>query len=162
MPTGVEAGFTSTARRLIPDFDRVRRRRPGVRGSSDPASARATIPIDSTSKPLLSRNVVGRVVGTDLKEGARLFSSHWDHFGRNEAGVFHGALDNAAGSPASDGARTSLPASPRRFDPVHGNDGGGVRASARSSMPRIPHPLEKTVANVDMDIPNPWGRTRSW
>ncbi|MFO0738413.1 MAG: M20/M25/M40 family metallo-hydrolase [Labilithrix sp.] len=163
---GVEGWIhESTARRLIPDFDRVKAaaRRPGFRPI--PLSARATISIDSTSKPLLSRNVVGRVVGTDLKEEHVVFSSHWDHFGRNEAGVFHGALDNAAGVAwllETARAFTSLPALPRRsilFMATTAEESGLLGAKFYAAHPL--YPLEKTVANVNMDIPNPWGRTRS-
>src|SRR3712207_8494775 len=47
----------------------------------------------------LFRSVVARLAGSDpgLRDEHVVYSAHWDHLGRDEKGIFHGALDNASG-----------------------------------------------------------------
>src|SRR2546425_925768 len=59
--------------------------------------------IVSKVRPFSSRNVVGKVAGSDpnLKDQAIIYTAHYDHLGihRNEPGdnIYNGAADNATG-----------------------------------------------------------------
>jgi Zn-dependent M28 family amino/carboxypeptidase len=155
----------STARKLIPDFDALKAAaaRPDFRPV--PLPHHASFEISNQRRHFVSRNVLGRVVGTDLKDEVLVYSAHWDHFGKNETGIFHGALDNAAGIAwllETARAFTSLPSPPRRsllFMATTAEESGLIGAKYYAEHPL--YPLEKTVANINLDIPNPWGRTKS-
>lgn len=155
----------SVARRLIPNFDQVKAA--ARRSDFQPfaLSERASFSIENTSKSFRSRNVVGRLAGGDRKTEHVIYSAHWDHFGRNEKGIFHGALDNAAGVAwllETARAFTALPEPPRRsmlFLATTAEESGLLGGKYYGEHPL--YPLETTVANVNLDIPNPWGRTKS-
>ncbi|PYQ69230.1 MAG: hypothetical protein DMG04_29185 [Acidobacteria bacterium] len=46
-----------------------------------------------------SQNVAGRLPGADarLRSEYVVYTAHWDHFGKNSDGIFHGAEDDALG-----------------------------------------------------------------
>lgn len=155
----------NVARRLIPNFDEAK----ATARTSDfrpfPLTERASFVIENTSHDFISRNVIGRVVGTDLKDEHVIYSAHWDHFGKNEKGTFHGALDNAAGVAwllETARAFTSLAAPPRRsvlFLATTAEESGLIGGKYYGEHPL--YPLRQTVANINLDIPNPWGHTKS-
>ncbi|HEU0014651.1 MAG TPA: M28 family peptidase [Longimicrobium sp.] len=126
--------------------------------------------IRNAVRRVTSRNVVARIPGADpaLREQAVLFSSHWDSFGvgRPIAGdsIYNGALDDASGVAwmlAVAGAYRAMPA-PRRtlvFVAFTAEEQGLLGARWYATHPVVP--MERTVANLNMDAMNPWGRTRS-
>src|SRR5437764_1824240 len=65
--------------------------------------AKANFDLKQTVRPFKSRNVIGRIDGSDakLKDEWVLYSAHWDHLGRHEEvkgdQIFNGAADNASG-----------------------------------------------------------------
>jgi len=135
-----------------------------------PLDATATLKIRQTLRRIDSRNVVARIDGSDpaLKEEVVLCTAHWDHFGRNDAlvgdKIFNGALDNASGVAAMlevAKAFTRLKTPPKRsilFIATTGEERGLLGAKHYAAHPLVP--LERTVANLNIDIINVYGRTR--
>jgi Zn-dependent M28 family amino/carboxypeptidase len=133
--------------------------------------ARATAEVHVESRPVRSRNVVARLVGSDpqRREECVILSAHWDHLGRDpkRSGhqVFSGALDNASGVAwllEIAEAFSKLPRAPSRsvlFMAVTAEEYGLLGSRYYASHPL--YPLDRTLANVNMDVMNPWGRTRA-
>ncbi|HEX6134614.1 MAG TPA: M28 family peptidase [Longimicrobiales bacterium] len=114
-----------------------------------------------------SRNVVAKLEGAERPDEYVIYTAHWDHLGKNEAmagdNIYNGALDNASGTATLleiAEAFTRLPEPPDRsilFLAVTAEERGllGARYYAENPL----YPLEKTVANINMDGINQWGRT---
>jgi Zn-dependent M28 family amino/carboxypeptidase len=118
-----------------------------------------------------SKNVVALLPGSDpkLKDEFVIYSSHWDHLGRNPNlpgdQIYNGAADNAAGVAVLlelAQAYQALPAAqrPKRsilFLSVTAEEKGllGSRYYAQEPL----YPLAKTVANINMDGANQFGPT---
>src|SRR6476646_8277595 len=68
-----------------------------------PLGVTATVKLENTLRTIDSRNVVGKLEGTDpaLKNEYVIYTAHWDHFGIGEKingdSIYNGALDNASG-----------------------------------------------------------------
>src|SRR3982750_171604 len=113
-----------------------------------------------------SRNVIAKLEGSDpkLKDEYVVYTAHWDHFGKNADGIFHGAEDDALGCAAlveMARAYTKLAAPPRRsilFLAVTSEEQGLLGSEYYAKMPI--YPLAKTVANINMDSWNVHGRTK--
>lgn len=132
--------------------------------------ARADFEITNTLRRIESRNVVGALVGTDpkLREEWIVYTAHWDHLGRDDTRdgdqIFNGALDNATGTAGLIQLAQAFGGRPERtprsllFVALTAEEQGllGARYYALNPL----HPLRKTVANLNMDGLNPWGRTR--
>jgi len=115
-----------------------------------------------------SRNVVARLEGTEAADEVVLYMGHWDHLGTQEGvegdNIFNGAYDNATGTAGLielARAFSSLDPKPRRsvvFLAVTAEEQGllGSRFYAQNAL----FPVAKTVAAVNMDGLNVWGRTR--
>ncbi len=115
-----------------------------------------------------SKNVAARVEGTDAGDEVILYMAHWDHLGTQEGlegdNIFNGAFDNATGTAGLlelARAFSTLDPKPRRsvvFLAVTAEEQGllGSRFYARNPL----YPLAKTVAAINMDGLNVWGRTR--
>jgi Zn-dependent M28 family amino/carboxypeptidase len=115
-----------------------------------------------------SRNVVARLAGTEAPDESVVYMAHWDHLGTLPGlegdNIFNGAYDNAtgiAGLLELGRAFSSLESKPRRsllFLAVTAEEQGllGSRYYAENPL----YPPEKTVAAINMDGLNVWGRTR--
>ena len=98
-----------------------------------------------------------------------LYSAHWDAFGVGRPiggdSIYNGALDDASGVAwllASARAFAALPRAPRRtllFAAFTAEESGLLGARWYAQHP--PYPLERTLADVNMDIMNPWGRAHA-
>ncbi len=131
---------------------------------------KANITVKNTLREIDSANVVGKVEGSDpvLKNEYIVYSAHWDHLGRDPklAGdqIFNGALDNASGTGAMleiAEAFTKLATPPKRsilFLSVTAEEKGLLGAKYYAENPL--YPLNKTLANINMDGANQWGRTK--
>ncbi len=131
--------------------------------------ARASFTVSNTTRKVKSRNVIAKLEGSDpaLKNEYVIYTAHWDHLGRDpqKSGdqIFNGALDNASGTAALlelAQAYTKLPAPPRRsilFLAVTAEEKGLLGSRWYASNPL--YPLTRTVANINMDGVNQWGRT---
>jgi Zn-dependent M28 family amino/carboxypeptidase len=97
-----------------------------------------------------------------------IYTAHWDHLGRDASlegdQIFNGARDNASGTAAlleiaeAFKAMTTPPARSLVFLAVTAEEKGllGAKHYARNPL----YPIDRTVANINMDALNPHGRTR--
>jgi Zn-dependent M28 family amino/carboxypeptidase len=111
--------------------------------------------------PLESRNVMGRLAGSDPKLAQEyvVFTAHVDHLGicrpAEDDTICHGAWDNASGTSAVlEVARafSSLPRAPRRsilFVFVTGEEKGLLGSDYFAHFPTVP--IESIVADVNID-----------
>ena len=135
-----------------------------------PLNARADLSVSNTLRTVRSKNVVARLEGSDpkLRDECVIYTAHWDHLGRDPAlkgdQIFNGAADNASGTAALleiARAFTKVDPAPRRsvvFLAVTAEEKGLLGAKYYASHPL--YPLEKTLANLNMDVINLWGKTR--
>jgi len=136
-------------------------------------NARVHFTIDNRWRDIESHNVAGKLAGSDpqLRGQYVLYSAHWDHFGwdRRLPGskhdqIYHGAHDNASGVAALlELARAfeALSRPPRRsilFLATTGEERGLLGARYYALHPL--YPLRDTVADINMDGIQSWGRTR--
>jgi Zn-dependent M28 family amino/carboxypeptidase len=148
------------------DFDALKKQAATRDFKPVPLGVTASMKIDNTLRTIDSRNVIGRLDGADqkLKDEFVVYTAHWDHFGKNADGIFHGAEDDALGCAAlveMARAYTKLAAPPRRsilFLAVTSEEQGLLGSEYYAKMPI--YPLAKTVANINMDSWNVHGRTR--
>ncbi len=133
--------------------------------------AKANFNLKVTARDVESHNVIGKIEGSDpkLRDEYVVYSAHWDAFGRDEKltgdKIRNGALDNASGiAEMLETARafTRLKQPPKRsmlFLAVTAEESGLLGAKYYAANP--PYPLERTLADINMDMMNLWGRTRS-
>jgi Zn-dependent M28 family amino/carboxypeptidase len=135
-----------------------------------PLGASASITVTTQVREVQSRNVVAKLEGSDpaLRDEWVIYTAHWDHLGMDSLhggdAVFNGALDNASGTATLleiAGAMAKVPQrTPRSqlFIALTAEEQGLLGAKWYAENPL--YPLEKTVANINMDGINQWGRTR--
>ncbi len=172
---GIEAWITSErARQLFTasgqDFDTLKKA--ATRRDFKPVTldARANFDLKNTLRTIDSRNVIAKIEGSDarLKNEYVIYTAHWDHLGRdpkiNGDGIFNGALDNASGTAGLleiAEAFTKMLPKPKRtilFLAVTAEEKGLLGAKYYATNPL--YPLNKTLANINMDGVNQWGKTR--
>ena len=117
----------------------------------------------------LSHNVIAKITGTTKPDEYVVYTAHWDHLGigkPDERGdsIYNGALDNASGTAALiELARTfkSLKSKPERsiiFLSVTAEEQGLLGSEYYTKHPV--YPLNKTIANINMDELNANGKTK--
>jgi Zn-dependent M28 family amino/carboxypeptidase len=147
------------------DFDALKRLAATREFAPVPLGATASMTIHNTLRTIDSQNVLAKLDGSDpkLKDEYVVYTAHWDHFGKNKEGIFHGAEDDALGCASLiEVARafTKLPAPPRRsilFLAVTAEEQGLLGSQYYSVTPI--HPLAKTAADINLDSWNVHGRT---
>jgi Zn-dependent M28 family amino/carboxypeptidase len=152
------------------DFDALKKAAVTKAFKPVPLNAKANFNIKNTLREINSNNVVARIEGSDaaLKNEYVVYTAHWDHLGRDPKlpgdQIYNGALDNASGTAALleiAEAFTKLPAPPKRsilFLAVTAEEKGLLGAKYYAETPL--YPLNKTLANINMDGVNQWGRTK--
>ncbi len=163
-----------TARRPVRG-GRARLRRPQGLGPSPRTSgrSRSARPRGSSSKCALrdvrSRNVLARLEGSDpgRKDEHVIYTAHWDHLGMDTSlkgdQTFNGAADNASGVAALLEIARAFgrlrPPPPRSilFLAVTAEEKGLLGAKFYAEHPL--YPLDRTLADINMDVINLWGRT---
>ena len=132
--------------------------------------AKANISIKQTVRSFKSHNVLGKLEGSDpkLKDEWVVYTAHWDHLGRHldlpGDQIFNGAIDNASGVASViqlGAAFTKLNPPPKRsvlFMATTAEEAGLLGAKFYAEHPL--YPLEKTLADINIDTVNPWGKTR--
>jgi Zn-dependent M28 family amino/carboxypeptidase len=133
--------------------------------------AHAKLTIESTIRRIDSKNVVAKLEGSDprLKDEYVIYTAHWDHFGISLPDakgdkIYNGALDNASGCASVleiAKAFKALPKPPARsilFLFVTAEEKGLIGSKYYAENPL--YPLAKTVANINIDGVNQWGRTK--
>ncbi len=133
-----------------------------------PLNAKATFTVTNKWREISSRNVVGKLDGSDpkLKDEVIMYTAHWDHLGRNPNlqgdQIYNGAMDNASGTAALlELAEAFTKTRPKRsvvFLSVTAEEKGLL--GARHYAANVLYPLEHTIANINIDGVNTWGRTR--
>ena len=131
----------------------------------------ASFTVASELRFFKSPNIVARLDGSDPARRAEwvIYSAHWDHLGRTEtpggeARIYHGAIDNASGvATLLELARayTTLDPAPLcslLFMAPTAEESGLLGARYYATQPL--YPLAKTLANINIDGVNPWGKTR--
>ncbi|WP_194774330.1 M28 family metallopeptidase [Pararhodonellum marinum] len=126
--------------------------------------ASTTVQVEATYD--VSQNIIGMVKGENRPDEYIIYTAHWDHLGigkPDEKGdtIYNGALDNASGTAAllelarvfKDG-----PAPERTvvFLAVTAEEQGLWGSAYYAQNPVFPK--EKTVANINMDGINPYGK----
>jgi Zn-dependent M28 family amino/carboxypeptidase len=170
VPGWIEA---SQARSLLQaagyDLDALRAR--AVQADFHPVSLpiQARFRVQNHWRELHSSNVLGRIPGSDpaLRDEAVIYTAHWDHFGRDEhrSGdkVFHGAVDNASGVAGmleiaqAYGLAQPPPKRSIVFIATTAEERNQLGARWYVRHPLVP--LDRTVADINIDGLNPLGRS---
>jgi Zn-dependent M28 family amino/carboxypeptidase len=133
-------------------------------------NAKANFAIKQNVRSFKSHNVVGKIDGSDpkLKDEWVIYSAHWDHLGRHPElqgdQIFNGALDNASGVGTlltiANGYTKAKPAPKRSIliMATTAEEAGLLGAKYYAENPL--YPLEKTLADINMDGVNPLGKSR--
>jgi Zn-dependent M28 family amino/carboxypeptidase len=148
------------------DFDELKKQAATREFKPVPLGVTASMTIKNSLRTIDSRNVLAKLEGADpkLKDEYVVYTAHWDHFGKNAEGIFHGAEDDALGCAAlieMGRAFTKLSVPPRRsilFMAVTAEEQGLLGSQYYSVTPI--YPLAKTAADINMDSWNVHGRTK--
>ena len=152
------------------DFDALKKQAATRDFKPVPLGVTASITLRNKLRTIDSRNVVGRLEGSDpkLKDQYVVYTAHWDHLGVGPAvngdRIYNGAKDNAVGVGGLieiARAYTKLPAPPKRsilFMSVTAEEQGLLGSQYYSIAPI--YPLAETLADINMDGMNVHGRTR--
>lgn len=150
------------------DFDELKKAALRKDFQPVPLRAKASFKVSNTIREVNSRNVIAKLAGAGMTDEYVVYTAHWDHMGRDESlegdQIFNGAVDNAAGTACLleiAKAFTRLPAKPKRtilFAAVTAEEQGLL--GAKHYMENPLYPLNKTLANINIDGFNQWGRTR--
>jgi len=135
-----------------------------------PLGAKARFSLRTRLREVRSHNIIARLLGSDPRRRDEyvVLTAHWDHLGRDPKlkgdSIYNGAFDNATGVAALlevAEAAASLKRRPDRtllFLAVTAEEKGLLGAAHYAARPL--YPIERTVANLNVDGMNPWGRTR--
>jgi Zn-dependent M28 family amino/carboxypeptidase len=153
------------------DFDALKKQATTREFKPVPLGLKASMAIRNARRTVDSRNVIARLDGSDpvLKNEYVIYTAHWDHFGigapdKKGDKIYNGALDNASGvAQLLETARafTLVQPQPKRsivFIAVTAEEQGLLGSEYYAVTPI--YPLAKTLANLNVDEVNPWGRTK--
>jgi Zn-dependent M28 family amino/carboxypeptidase len=133
-------------------------------------NAKANIEIKQALRSFKSHNVIGKFEGADpnLKDEYIIYTAHWDHLGKHPElqgdQIFNGAVDNASGDAAVIALASAFPKAdpaPRRsilFMCTTAEEAGLLGAKWYAEHPL--YPLAKTLADINIDSMNVWGKAR--
>ncbi|WP_230981341.1 M28 family metallopeptidase [Echinicola salinicaeni] len=115
-----------------------------------------------------SKNVIAKLEGSAKPDEYIIYTAHWDHIGVGEPdtegdSIFNGALDNASGTAAlleiSEAfARGEKPERTILFLAVTAEEQGLLGSAYYTEQPI--YPISKTLANINIDGINPYGRMK--
>jgi Zn-dependent M28 family amino/carboxypeptidase len=149
------------------DFDELRSSasRRGFRATA--TGVRVQARVESRSREVETRNVVGMIRGTERPGEIITLTSHFDHFGVGEPvdgdSIYNGAYDNASGTALlmemarAIGEAGVQPARSLLFIATAAEEQGLVGAGWYVQSPLFP--LYSTVAEINVDGANLWGET---
>jgi Zn-dependent M28 family amino/carboxypeptidase len=129
--------------------------------------AQVSFQLQQQFREVQSRNVIAKLEGGARADEYVVYTAHWDHLGIGPAvdgdSIYSGALDNASGTATIleiAAAFTKLDHRPDRsilFLAVTAEERGLLGAKYYAENPL--YPLAQTVANINVDGVNQWGRT---
>jgi Zn-dependent M28 family amino/carboxypeptidase len=153
------------------DFDALKKQATTRDFKPVPLGLKASLAVKNTLRTIDSRNVLAKLDGSDpqLKDEFVVYTAHWDHFGigvpdKTGDKIYNGALDNASGVSAMleiARAFTHIKPAPKRsilFVAVTAEEQGLLGSLYYAVTPV--YPLAKTLANINIDGINQWGRTK--
>lgn len=133
-----------------------------------PLNVTTSVGIHNTFRKSTSNNVIAKLEGSKRPDEVIIYTAHWDHLGIGEPvegdSIYNGAIDNAAGVSALfelAKAFKAAKASPERsivFLAVTAEEEGLLGSAYYAQHPI--YPLNKTVANLNMDAFSPLGATK--
>ena len=129
---------------------------------------RAFMSVETTVRLSSSQNVIAAIPGSARPDETIIYTAHWDHLGMvadmEGDNIWNGAVDNATGTSALLALaelHLKRPAPPERtvvFLAVTAEESGLLGSQWYVENPV--YPIETTVANINMDALNTWGRVR--
>ena len=137
-----------------------------------PLGLTASMSFKQTLRTVASHTVIAKITGADpaLKNEYVVYTAHWDHFGVgapvNGDKIYNGARDNASGTAMLlEFAREfkKVTPAPRRtilLLAVTSEEQGLLGSEYYAKFPL--YPLDKTLADINMDEINVWGRTNDY
>ena len=152
------------------DFDTLKKQALTREFRPVPLGLKASVAIRNSLRTIQSKNMVAKLEGSDpqLRDEYVVYTAHWDHLGRGAAvngdDIYNGALDNASGvAVVLEIARAFASVEPRPkrsvlFLMVGAEEQGLLGAQHYAEQPI--YPLAKTLANINIDGVNQWGRTK--
>ena len=152
------------------DFDALKKSAISKDFRPVPLNAKANIEIKQQVRSFRSHNVIGKLEGGDPKLNVEcvLYTAHWDHLGLHPElqgdQIFNGAIDNASGVASIielAAAFTKVNPPPKRsvlFMATTAEEAGLLGAKFYAEHPL--YPLEKTLADINLDSMNVWGKAR--
>ena len=127
-----------------------------------------SLTVKNKIKKSVTYNVLGSIPGGKIKNEAIIYSAHWDHLGVGEEvqgdSIYNGAVDNATGVASLfeiASAFKKLPRNPDRtilFISYTAEEQGLLGSEYYAKHPTFP--LDKTVANINMDMMGLAGKTK--
>ncbi|WP_421938957.1 M28 family metallopeptidase [Pedobacter sp.] len=128
----------------------------------------ASLGVKTQIKKSKSFNVLATIPGSSKKKESIIYSAHWDHLGIGEKvlgdSIYNGAVDNATGVASLleiAAAFKKLSKKPERsvvFISYTGEEQGLLGSEYYAKHPVLP--LDKTVANINMDMMGIAGKTK--
>lgn len=152
------------------DYDALKKQALTREFTPVPLGVKASMAVANKLRTIDSRNVVAKLEGSGpvLKDEYVVYTAHWDHLGVgdpvNGDRIYNGAVDNASGvATVLEIARAlkQTQPQPRRsflFLMVTAEEKGLIGSEFYARNPL--YPLAKTVANINIDTVNQWGRTK--
>ena len=129
---------------------------------------RAGMSVETAVRNSSSQNVIAAIPGSSRPDETIIYTAHWDHLGMvadmEGDNIWNGAVDNATGAAALLALaemHMEQPAAPERtvvFLAVTAEESGLLGSEWYAENPV--YPIETTVANINMDAMNTWGRVR--
>ena len=149
------------------DFEAARQQAAERAFQPIPLGVTGSLRVRNELRRIDSQNVVAKIEGSESPDEIVMYVAHWDHLGVDPSlegdQIFNGAADNASGTAGLlEIARAfgEAPEPPRRsvlFLAVTAEEQGLLGSRHYGENPL--YPAGQTVAALNMDVLNQWGRT---
>lgn len=133
-----------------------------------PLNITTDVKLENKFRHSKSNNVVAKITGTKRPDETIIYTAHWDHLGIGEPvngdSIYNGANDNATGVAALFEIAKAFNAASRKPErsivlmALTAEEEGLLGSAHYASNPI--YPLNKTVANLNMDAFSPLGATK--
>ncbi|MBC3542414.1 M20/M25/M40 family metallo-hydrolase [Rufibacter sediminis] len=157
--------FTAAGKQFQAEVQRAAK--PGFKGT--PLGLTVSTSLKAKVRYDKSYNFIAKITGDKRPDEAIVYSAHWDHLGigkKNEQNdsIYNGAADDASGTAGllaiakAFQNQAQKPARTLVFLAVTAEEQGLLGSAQYAENPVFPK--EKTVANLNMDMLNPYGETK--